>query len=81
MWFIATLATTEKPGRIEERIPRLSSPPPLMEMSKNPLKRCKEGGMQPMLLRLYTGGYNYTTRLKQLDRPRQPWKGWLLFCA
>jgi hypothetical protein len=45
----------------------LSNPPPLMEMSKNPLKRCKEGGMQPMLLRLYTGGYNYTTRLKQLD--------------
>jgi len=44
IWFIATLATIEKPRSIEERIPRLFNPPPLMEMSKNPLKRCKEGG-------------------------------------
>jgi hypothetical protein len=65
--FIATLATTEKLGRIKERIPYLSNPPPLMEMNKNPLKRCTEGGVQPMLLRLYTGKYNYTTRLKRLD--------------
>jgi hypothetical protein len=62
-----SLLTTEKPGRIKERIPRLSNPPPLMEMSKTPLKRCKKGGVQPMLLGLYTGGYNYTTKLKQLD--------------
>jgi hypothetical protein len=37
--------------------------------------------VQPMLLGLYTGGYNYTTKLKQLDWQRQPWKGWLLCCA
>jgi hypothetical protein len=29
-----SLLTTEKPGRIKERIPRLSNPPPLREMSK-----------------------------------------------
>jgi len=44
---VATLATTEKPGKVEESIPRMSSPPPLMEMSKNPLKICKVGACNP----------------------------------
>ncbi len=65
--FIATLATTEKAGRIEERIPCLSNPPPLMEKNKNPLKRCTEGGVQPMLLRLYCTQASTTIQLGSSD--------------